>query len=161
MNFPPHFYVIFITFVFIDMESEQQDLVNGDTQTSPADREEVTRKSRRKRWEWKEKTKAHLIFDFPVMNRIQFLSKRQNEWTENEMHVVSFYCAAFLIESYSLCRKSKITENQHNTSVVEDDNVVTDAHTSISHRSLFSAPLGHSQSLSKVFVERNREFFIH
>ncbi|XP_060784811.1 transmembrane protein 237A isoform X2 [Neoarius graeffei] len=86
-----------------DMESEQQDLVNGDTQTSPADREEVTRKSRRK-------------------------------------------------------RKSKITENQHNTSVVEDDNVVTDAHTSISHRSLFSAPLGHSQSLSKVFVERNRRF---
>ncbi|MCJ8732703.1 hypothetical protein PDJAM_G00214390 [Pangasius djambal] len=87
-----------------DLESEQQDLVNGDTQTSPSDREEVTRKSRRK-------------------------------------------------------RKSKITENQHNNSVeVEDDDVVTDAHTPISHRSLFSAPLGHSQSLSKVFVERNRRF---
>ncbi|XP_053536651.1 transmembrane protein 237A [Ictalurus punctatus] len=86
------------------MESEQQDLVNGDTQMSPTDRKEVTRKSRRK-------------------------------------------------------RKSKITENQHNNSVdVEDDDVVTDAHTSISHRSLFSTPLGHNQSLSKVFVERSLRF---
>lgn len=36
---------------FIDMESEPQDLVNGDTQTSPTDREEATRKSKRKRLE--------------------------------------------------------------------------------------------------------------
>lgn len=47
------FHGIFITLVFIDMESEKQDLVNGDTQMSPSDKEEVTRKSRRKRWELK------------------------------------------------------------------------------------------------------------
>lgn len=109
-----------------------------------------------------QKSSSVEIFDFPVMNWIKFLNKRQNEWTEKEMQRVSFYCGSFLIELYSFCRKSKITENQHNNSVdVEDDDVVTDAHTSISHRSLFSTPLGHSQSLSKVFVERSREFFIH
>ncbi|KAK3543548.1 hypothetical protein QTP70_023879, partial [Hemibagrus guttatus] len=90
----------------VDMENEQQDLVNGDTQMSPTDREGVTRKSRQK-------------------------------------------------------RKSKITENQHNNTVeVENDDVVKDAHTPTSHRSLFSAPLGHSQSLSKVFVERSRQFHV-
>ncbi|KAK2849914.1 hypothetical protein Q7C36_008697 [Tachysurus vachellii] len=88
----------------LDMESEQQGLVNGDTQTSPTVSDEVNRKSRRK-------------------------------------------------------RKSKITENHHNNSVeVECMDVVTDAHTPTSHRPLFSAPLGHSQSLSKVFVERSRRF---
>lgn len=75
--------------------------------------------------------------------------------------LVSFYCGPLLIESYFLCRKSKIPENQHNNSVEEESDVVTDSHTPISHRSLFSAPLGHSQSLSKVFVERSREFCVH
>ncbi|KAM9487229.1 transmembrane protein 237A [Clarias gariepinus] len=86
------------------MESEPQDLVNGDTQTSPTDREEVTRKSKRK-------------------------------------------------------RKSKITENQHNNNEeVEDHNIVTETHTPISHRSQFSAPLCHSHSFGKVFVERHCRF---
>ncbi|XP_017546968.2 transmembrane protein 237A isoform X2 [Pygocentrus nattereri] len=56
-------------------------------------------------------------------------------------------------------RKAKITENQYTSELgVEEDDIVTDAHTPISHRSLFSAPLGHSQPLSKVFVERSRRF---
>lgn len=77
----------------------------------------------------------------------------------NEMQLVIFYCGPFLIESYSLCRRSKITENQQNNVLeVKNEDVVTDALTPISHRTLFSTPLGHSQSLSKVFVERNREF---
>lgn len=78
------------------------------------------------------------------------------------MQLVSFYWGPFLKESYSLCRKMKITDNQPNNDVeVEEDDVLTDAHTPVSHRSLFSGPLGHSQSLSKVFVERSRKPFVH
>lgn len=56
-------------------------------------------------------------------------------------------------------RKSKMTENQYTNELgVEEDDIVTDGHAPITHRSLFSAPLGHSQPLSKVFVERNRRF---
>ncbi|KAI5107282.1 transmembrane protein 237A isoform X1, partial [Silurus meridionalis] len=87
-----------------DMESKRQYFVNGDTQMPPANREEVTRKSRRK-------------------------------------------------------RKSKISENQRNNNVeVKDSDVVTEARTPVSHGSLFSAPLGQSQTLGKVFVERSHRF---
>ncbi|XP_066542030.1 transmembrane protein 237A [Hoplias malabaricus] len=56
-------------------------------------------------------------------------------------------------------RKSKMVENQYTNELgVEEDDIVTDAHAPISHRSLFSAPLGHSQPLSKVFVEKSRRF---
>jgi len=50
-------------------------------------------------------------------------------------------------------------ENQpHNELGVEEDDIITDVHAPISQRSLFSAPLGHSHPMGKVFVEKNREF---
>ncbi|XP_035248577.1 transmembrane protein 237A [Anguilla anguilla] len=41
---------------------------------------------------------------------------------------------------------------------VEDDDIITDAQAPIPQHSLFSAPLGQSQPVGKVFVERNRRF---
>ncbi|KTF77027.1 hypothetical protein cypCar_00017967 [Cyprinus carpio] len=56
-------------------------------------------------------------------------------------------------------RKAKMIENQpHNELGVEEDDIITDVHAPISQRSLFSAPLGHSQPIGKVFVEKNRRF---
>ncbi|XP_030642950.1 transmembrane protein 237A [Chanos chanos] len=56
-------------------------------------------------------------------------------------------------------RKSKMTESHNpNELGVEEDDIITDVHAPVSQRSLFSAPLGHSQPLSKVFVERSRRF---
>ncbi len=63
------------------------------------------------------------------------------------------------IMSPSFWRKTKMMENQsHNDLCVEEDDIITDVHASISQRSLFSAPLGHSHPIGKVFVEKNREF---
>lgn len=56
-------------------------------------------------------------------------------------------------------RKNKMMENQsHNELGVEEDDIITDVHAPISQRSLFSAPLGHSHPIGKVFVEKNRRF---
>ncbi|XP_067265052.1 transmembrane protein 237A isoform X2 [Chanodichthys erythropterus] len=56
-------------------------------------------------------------------------------------------------------RKPKLMENQtHNELGVEEDDIITDVHAPISQRSLFSAPLGHSHPIGKVFVEKNRRF---
>ncbi|XP_051762960.1 transmembrane protein 237A [Ctenopharyngodon idella] len=56
-------------------------------------------------------------------------------------------------------RKAKLMENQtHNELGVEEDDIITDVHAPISQRSLFSAPLGHSHPIGKVFVEKNRRF---
>lgn len=46
----------------------------------------------------------------------------------------------------------------HNELGVEEDDIITDVHAPISQRSLFSAPMGHSHPIGKVFVEKNREF---
>lgn len=52
-----------------------------------------------------------------------------------------------------------MTENQpHNELGVEEDDIITDVQAPISQRSLFSAPMGHSHPIGKVFVEKNREF---
>ncbi|XP_016424470.1 transmembrane protein 237A-like [Sinocyclocheilus rhinocerous] len=54
-------------------------------------------------------------------------------------------------------RKAKMIENQsHNELGVEEEDIITDVHAPISQRSLFSAPLGHSHPIGKVFVEKNR-----
>ncbi|XP_018966299.1 transmembrane protein 237A isoform X1 [Cyprinus carpio] len=56
-------------------------------------------------------------------------------------------------------RKAKMMENQsHDELSVEEDDIITDVHAPISQRSLFSAPLGHSHPIGKVFVEKNRHF---
>uniref|UniRef100_A0A671K643 Transmembrane protein 237A n=1 Tax=Sinocyclocheilus anshuiensis TaxID=1608454 RepID=A0A671K643_9TELE len=56
-------------------------------------------------------------------------------------------------------RKAKMIENQpHNELGVEEEDIITDVHAPISQRSLFSAPLGHSHPMGKVFVEKNRRF---
>ncbi|XP_056308706.1 transmembrane protein 237A isoform X2 [Danio aesculapii] len=56
-------------------------------------------------------------------------------------------------------RKNKMMENQSpNELGVEEDDIITDVHAPISQRSLFSAPLGHSHPIGKVFVEKNRCF---
>lgn len=56
-------------------------------------------------------------------------------------------------------RKTKMLENQcHNEQGVEEDDIITDVHAPISQRSLFSAPLGHSHSIGKVFVEKSKRF---
>ncbi len=46
----------------------------------------------------------------------------------------------------------------HNELVVEEEDIITDVHTTISQRCLFSAPPGHSHPIGKVFVEKNRQF---
>ncbi|XP_056107674.1 transmembrane protein 237A isoform X1 [Rhinichthys klamathensis goyatoka] len=56
-------------------------------------------------------------------------------------------------------KKAKTMENQpHNELGVEEDDIIPDVHAPISQRSLFSAPLGHSHPMGKVFVEKNRRF---
>ncbi|KAM4608720.1 MAGUK p55 subfamily member 4-like [Polymixia lowei] len=55
-------------------------------------------------------------------------------------------------------RKAKATEHYSNDLGAEDDDIITDVHPSIPQHALFSAPLGHSQPVGKVFVERNRRF---
>uniref|UniRef100_A0A4W5RXF0 Transmembrane protein 237b n=1 Tax=Hucho hucho TaxID=62062 RepID=A0A4W5RXF0_9TELE len=56
-------------------------------------------------------------------------------------------------------KKSKVSETQYvNELDVEDDDIITDAQPPIPHHSLFSAPLGQSQPVGKVFVERSKRF---
>ncbi|KAJ8394500.1 hypothetical protein AAFF_G00045100 [Aldrovandia affinis] len=56
-------------------------------------------------------------------------------------------------------KKSKTPEMHYaNELSVEDDDIVTDVQPPIPQHSLFSAPLGHSQPVGKVFVERNKRF---
>ncbi|XP_030637726.1 transmembrane protein 237B [Chanos chanos] len=55
--------------------------------------------------------------------------------------------------------KAKVSEAQSaNELDVEDDDIITDAQPPIPQHSLFSAPLGQSQPVGKVFVEKNRRF---
>ncbi|KAJ8253291.1 hypothetical protein GJAV_G00211210 [Gymnothorax javanicus] len=56
-------------------------------------------------------------------------------------------------------KKQKAQEMQSaNDLGVEDDDIITDPQAPIPQHSLFSAPLGQSQPVGKVFVERNRRF---
>ncbi|XP_055764068.1 transmembrane protein 237B-like isoform X4 [Salvelinus fontinalis] len=56
-------------------------------------------------------------------------------------------------------KKSKVSETQYvNELDVEDDDIITDAQPPIPQHSLFSAPLGQSQPVGKVFVERSKRF---
>ncbi|XP_048881877.1 transmembrane protein 237A-like isoform X1 [Brienomyrus brachyistius] len=56
-------------------------------------------------------------------------------------------------------KKPKIGDRLHSSELdVEDEDVITNAAAAIPQHSLFSAPLGQSQPISKVFVERNRRF---
>ncbi|XP_061697706.1 transmembrane protein 237A isoform X1 [Syngnathoides biaculeatus] len=55
-------------------------------------------------------------------------------------------------------RKAKATEPHSDDLGAEDDDIVMDAPSPIPQHSLFSAPQGHSQSVGRVFVERNRRF---
>ncbi|XP_056146027.1 transmembrane protein 237A [Lampris incognitus] len=55
-------------------------------------------------------------------------------------------------------RRAKTIENYNNDLGAEDDDIITYLHPSIPQHSLFSAPIGHSQPVGKVFVERNRRF---
>ncbi|XP_038853983.1 transmembrane protein 237B-like isoform X2 [Salvelinus namaycush] len=56
-------------------------------------------------------------------------------------------------------KKSKVSETQYvNELHVEDDDVITDAQSPIPRHSLFSAPLGQSQPVGKVFVEGSKRF---
>ncbi|XP_050969234.1 transmembrane protein 237B isoform X2 [Labeo rohita] len=55
--------------------------------------------------------------------------------------------------------KPKVTETQSNNELdVEDDDIITDPQTPVPQHSLFAAPLGQSQPVGKVFVERSRRF---
>ncbi|XP_062312771.1 transmembrane protein 237A isoform X2 [Osmerus eperlanus] len=55
-------------------------------------------------------------------------------------------------------KKPKLAEMHYTNDLgVEDDDIITDQ-SPIPQHSLFSAPLGHSQPVGKVFVERNRRF---
>ncbi|XP_041728173.1 transmembrane protein 237A isoform X1 [Coregonus clupeaformis] len=55
-------------------------------------------------------------------------------------------------------KKSKIDMHYTNDLGVEDGDIVSGLHHAIPQHSLFSTPLGHSQPVGKVFVERNRRF---
>uniref|UniRef100_A0A8C7PXE9 Transmembrane protein 237b n=1 Tax=Oncorhynchus mykiss TaxID=8022 RepID=A0A8C7PXE9_ONCMY len=56
-------------------------------------------------------------------------------------------------------KKSKVSETQYvNELHVEDDDIITDAQPPVPRHSLFSAPLGQSQPVGKVFVERSKRF---
>ncbi|KAL1021856.1 hypothetical protein UPYG_G00018920 [Umbra pygmaea] len=56
-------------------------------------------------------------------------------------------------------KKSKVSETHSvNELDVEDDDIITDAQPAIPQHSLFSAPLGKSQPVGKVFVERSKRF---
>ncbi|XP_055785565.1 transmembrane protein 237B-like isoform X2 [Salvelinus fontinalis] len=56
-------------------------------------------------------------------------------------------------------KKSKVSETQYvNELHVEDDDIITDAQSPIPRHSLFSAPLGQSQPVGKVFVEGSKRF---
>ncbi|CAB1327977.1 unnamed protein product [Coregonus sp. 'balchen'] len=56
-------------------------------------------------------------------------------------------------------KKSKVSETQYVNEVdVEDDDIITDAQPPIPQHSLFSAPMGQSQPVGKVFVERSKRF---
>ncbi|KAM9398085.1 transmembrane protein 237B isoform 1-T1 [Salvelinus alpinus] len=56
-------------------------------------------------------------------------------------------------------KKSKVSETQYvNELDVEDDDVITDTQSPIPRHSLFSAPLGQSQPVGKVFVEGSKRF---
>ncbi|KAG9332931.1 hypothetical protein JZ751_014025 [Albula glossodonta] len=53
-------------------------------------------------------------------------------------------------------KKSKTPEMHYSNELsVEDDDIITDVQPPIPQHSLFSAPLGHSQPVGKVFVERS------
>uniref|UniRef100_A0A8C6L5G6 Transmembrane protein 237a n=1 Tax=Nothobranchius furzeri TaxID=105023 RepID=A0A8C6L5G6_NOTFU len=66
---------------------------------------------------------------------------------------------ALTIGTFSLCvRKTKATEHYSSDLGAEDDDIISDVQSPIPQHSLFSAPHGHSQSVSRVFVERNRRF---
>ncbi|XP_064825683.1 transmembrane protein 237B-like isoform X1 [Oncorhynchus masou masou] len=54
-------------------------------------------------------------------------------------------------------KKSKVSEYVNELDV-EDDDIITDAQPPIPQHSLFSAPLGQSQPVGKVFVERSKRF---
>ncbi|XP_049584697.1 transmembrane protein 237A isoform X1 [Syngnathus scovelli] len=55
-------------------------------------------------------------------------------------------------------RKTKYPEHHSNDLGAEDDDIAADAPSPIPQHSLFSAPHGNSQPVSRVFVERNRRF---
>ncbi|XP_029516202.1 transmembrane protein 237A-like isoform X1 [Oncorhynchus nerka] len=56
-------------------------------------------------------------------------------------------------------KKSKVSETQYvNELHVEDDDIITDSQPPVPRHSLFSAPLGQSQPVGKVFVERSKRF---
>ncbi|XP_071196150.1 transmembrane protein 237A isoform X1 [Salvelinus alpinus] len=55
-------------------------------------------------------------------------------------------------------KKSKIDMHYTNDLGVEDGDIVSGLHHAIPQHSLFSSPLGHSQPVGKVFVERNKRF---
>nr|XP_023695942.1 transmembrane protein 237A-like isoform X2 [Paramormyrops kingsleyae]XP_023695943.1 transmembrane protein 237A-like isoform X2 [Paramormyrops kingsleyae] len=56
-------------------------------------------------------------------------------------------------------KKPKMAEMQYVSDLdVQDDDIVTDVQAPVPQISLFSAPTGHSQPVSKVFVERSRRF---
>ncbi|MBN3308733.1 T237A protein, partial [Amia calva] len=56
-------------------------------------------------------------------------------------------------------KKTKGTELQYaNELGVEEDDIITDVQPPIPQHSLFSAPLGNSQPVGKLFVEKNRKF---
>lgn len=57
------------------------------------------------------------------------------------------------------CRKPRIGDRLYSSELdIEDEDVITNAAAAIPQHSLFSAPLGQSQPIGKVFVERNREY---
>uniref|UniRef100_A0A8C7N0J3 Transmembrane protein 237a n=1 Tax=Oncorhynchus kisutch TaxID=8019 RepID=A0A8C7N0J3_ONCKI len=55
-------------------------------------------------------------------------------------------------------KKSKIDMHYANDLGVEEGDIVSGLHHAIPQHSLFSSPLGHSQPVGKVFVERNKRF---
>ncbi|XP_064814002.1 transmembrane protein 237A-like [Oncorhynchus masou masou] len=55
-------------------------------------------------------------------------------------------------------KKSKIDMHYANDLGVEEGDIVSGLHHAIPQHSLFSTPLGHSQPVGKVFVERNKRF---
>ncbi|KAJ8003569.1 hypothetical protein DPEC_G00149710 [Dallia pectoralis] len=56
-------------------------------------------------------------------------------------------------------KKSKVLETQYVDDLdVEDDDIITDTQPPVPPHSLFSAPLGQSQPVGKVFVERSKRF---
>ncbi|XP_062237043.1 transmembrane protein 237B-like [Platichthys flesus] len=56
-------------------------------------------------------------------------------------------------------KKSKVVESQLPDELdVEEDDIITDTLPPISQHSLFSAPQGQSQTVGKVFVEKNKRF---